>query len=103
MTGPDGAVGGRLMNPPPLDDEAIFHVARQIEAAGARAAYLDQVCGAALGLRVEVEALLSAYEQARGFLETPAVSPPSVTVAWAPLPPEGPGAVIGPYKLLEVI
>ena len=71
------------MNPTRPDDEAIFHVARQIGAPEARSAYLDQVCGADRRLRGEVEALLSAYEQDRGFLETPAVSPPAVIDAGA--------------------
>jgi len=91
------------MNPTRPDDEAIFHVARQIGEAGARSAYLDQVCGSDRRLRGEVEALLSAYEQDGGFLETPALSPPGMADAGALSPPEGPGAVIGPYKLLEEI
>jgi serine/threonine protein kinase/tetratricopeptide (TPR) repeat protein len=91
------------MNSLRLDDEAIFHVARKIEAPEARAAYLDQVCGAASVLRGEVEILLSAYDRERSFLEAPAVEPPGgATAAWSTAT-EGPGATIGPYRLMEQI
>jgi serine/threonine protein kinase/Flp pilus assembly protein TadD len=91
------------MSPLRRDDEAIFHVARRIEAPEARAAYLDQVCGEDLGLRGEVEILLSAYDRERSFLESPAVEPPEAsTAAWSPST-EGPGATIGPYTLREQI
>ncbi len=73
------------MNPLQLDDEAIFHVARKIEAPEARAAYLAQVCGADRGLRGEVDALLSAYDRERSFLESPPVIPDgTATAAWSP-------------------
>src|SRR5262245_54994244 len=91
------------MNPLRLDDEAIFHVARKIEAPTVRAAYLDQVCGEGRGLRREVEILLSAYDRERNFLESPAVEPDEAsTAAWSPTA-EGPGATIGPYELIEPI
>src|SRR4051812_15153581 len=91
------------MNPLQLDDEAIFHVARKIEAPEARAAYLAQVCGADRGLRGEVDALLSAYDRERSFLESPPVAPDgTATAAWSHST-EGPGATIGPYKLVEQI
>src|SRR3954464_2619632 len=88
------------MNPLQLDDEAIFHLARKIEAPEARAAYLAQVCGADRGLRGEVDALLSAYDRERSFLEPPPGG--AATAAWSPST-EGPGATIGPYKLVEPI
>src|SRR5262249_21986881 len=52
-------------------------------------------------LRQKIEALLRAYEQAGSFLESPA-SPPVATIDEPP-PTEGPGTIIGPYKLLEQI
>ena len=92
------------MNLIQLDEEAIFHVARRIEAREARGAYLDQVCGDDRGLRDRLEALLGLYEQEASFLESPALGPPAtLTAAGVTRPPEGPGAVIGPYKLLEAI
>jgi serine/threonine protein kinase/tetratricopeptide (TPR) repeat protein len=91
------------MNSIRLDEEAIFHVARRIQAAEARGVYLEQVCGQDRGLRDRMDALLRVYEQEQSFLEEPPIepgAPPSVDV-----PPlaEGPGTVIGPYKLLEPI
>ena len=91
------------MNSLRLDDEAIFHVARKIEASEARAAYLDQVCGEDRRLRGEVEILLAAYDRERSFLESPAVEPPEAATAAWPSSTEGPGATIGPYKLMEQI
>ena len=66
-----------------------------------RAAYLDQACADDPALRERVEALLRAQAAAGSFLESPAPSP-VVTVDEQPVG-EGPGTVIGPYKLLEQI
>ena len=66
-----------------------------------RAAYLDQACADDPALRERVEALLRAQGAAGSFLEPPAPSP-VVTVDEQPVG-EGPGTVIGPYKLLEQI
>jgi serine/threonine-protein kinase len=86
-----------------LDEEAIFQVARKIEVREARSAYLDQVCGGNPGLRDRLEALLQVYEQEKSFLESPPLDPDgSPTVDLPPLA-EGPGTVIGPYKLREQI
>jgi serine/threonine-protein kinase len=91
------------MDPLRLDDEAVFHVARRIEAPEARAAYLDQVCADNPDLRAAVEVLLSAYDRERSFLESPAVDSHRSATAASPAPIEGPGTAIGPYKLLEQI
>ena len=88
------------MSTPILDEEAIFQVARKIDAAEARSLYLRQVCGSEPGLQARVEALLRVHDQERSFLEAPPEgvrAPDPVSVA------EGPGTVIGPYKLLEQI
>jgi WD40 repeat protein/serine/threonine protein kinase len=82
-----------------MTEEALFHevLARPPDD---RAAYLDAACAGAPTLRAAVEALLRANVGATGFLESPPVGP---TVA-ADLPAsEGPGAVIGPYRLQEPI
>jgi serine/threonine protein kinase/tetratricopeptide (TPR) repeat protein len=83
-----------------LDEQAIFEAARKMETGAVRDAYLRQVCGddAALGQRIR--ALLKAFEESASFLEAPA-SPLVCTVEEPPR--EGPGAAIGPYKLLEQI
>src|SRR5262245_27794125 len=79
-----------------------------IEGPAERCAYLDQACSAEAGLRQRVEALLQAFGQAGSFLQQPAdagttfgVSPIEPTPTSAP--PEGPGTVIGVYKLREQI
>ena len=79
----------------------IFSEAIELTSAEERAAYLDRVCGADRALRDRVEGLLGAHDQADGFLESPA-APPTITKDSRPLT-EGPGTVIGPYKLLEQI
>jgi tetratricopeptide (TPR) repeat protein len=83
-----------------LDEQAIFEVARKMEAGTAREAYLQQICGddAAIGQRVR--ALLQAFEQSASFLEVPASG--LVCTVGEPSP-VGCGTVIGPYKLLEQI
>jgi WD40 repeat protein/serine/threonine protein kinase len=86
-----------------IDDEAIFHAARKIEAPEARAAYLARVCGEDDGLRRELEVLLSAYDRERSFLESSPVVPGEVLTAARSASPEGPGTIIGQYKLLEQI
>ena len=83
--------------------ETIFCEALEITGDAERADYVDQACGGDCRLRRQVETLLDAHAQAGDFLQAPAASPPSVTAAGAHLPPVGPGAVIGPYKLLERI
>jgi serine/threonine protein kinase len=67
----------------------------------ARRAYLDEACGAEPQLRRKIEALLQAHEQAQGFLES-SVFGAEVSPGESPLS-EGPGMVIGRYKLLEKI
>src|SRR5262249_22931257 len=64
-----------------------------------RAAFLDAACGADVGLRLRIEALLRAHEEAGGFLrDRTEAGDPVATVAQPA--GEGPGTVIGPYKLL---
>src|SRR5437764_15256561 len=84
-----------------LDEKAIFNAARQIGSPDARAEYLRQACGTDSGLRERVQVLLRAYEEQASFLE----SPPSVGGGATTDRPaaESPGAVIGPYKLIEQI
>jgi eukaryotic-like serine/threonine-protein kinase len=63
-----------------------------------RAAYLDVACGGDAELRRQVDTLLSAHQRAGDFLEAPAL--PSMEESRLN---EGPGAVIGRYKLLQQI
>jgi WD40 repeat protein/serine/threonine protein kinase len=81
-------------------EEAIFHAALEIGAADRRSAYLDLACGNQEGLRRRVEALLRRHAEAEGPLDRPVVS---LTATADEPTAERPGAVLGPYKLLEQI
>ena len=84
--------------------EEIFHAALELQSSAARAEFLDRVCGDT-ELRRRVERLLAVDARGDDFLEAPA-SMPTVTVGAGPSSDaalERPGAVIGPYKLLEQI
>ena len=79
----------------------IFCEALELGSEEERCAYLDRACQGDADLRARIDALLLAHHDLGEFLEQP-VPPPSVT--WdAPGPFEAPGAIIGPYKLMEQI
>ena len=71
------------------------------ESPEARAAYLDDVCGSDPDLRRRVERLLDAQPNVGSFMDSPAAGPTMTLPAGEVL--EGPGTIIGPYKLLEQI
>ncbi|QDU65225.1 serine/threonine-protein kinase [Engelhardtia mirabilis] len=73
--------------------ETLFHASRERAAGPEREAFLDGACGEDRELRDRVDALLAAHDASAEFLESPAVEPGF----------EGPGAWIGPYKLLQQI
>ncbi len=76
--------------------EEIFSAARDLPRPE-RAAFLERACGGDAELRQEAESLLSAYEQAGGFLSRTLPLPgPDVVL-------ERTGTMIGRYKLLEKI
>jgi len=89
-----------MSRPSPSIDE-VFFAALERESPEARAAYLDEVCASDPDLRRRVERLLDAQPKVGSFLDAPAAGP-TLTLA-PPQPMEGPGTVIGPYKLLEQI
>src|SRR5262249_16465523 len=64
-------------------------------------AYVQQVCGHEPKALHRVLELLRVYDQESSFLESPAVA--LGTTIDAPAVTEGPGTLIGPYKLLEQI
>jgi serine/threonine protein kinase/tetratricopeptide (TPR) repeat protein len=79
--------------------EAVFDEAVDLSTESDRAAFMERACGEDQALRQRVEALLAAHGRADGFLQG-AGSPArgaGETLA------EGPGSVIGRYKLLEQI
>ena len=84
----------------PIDEKAVFNIARRIESREARADYLQQACGSDPEAQRRVADLLQVYEQEQSFLELPAAAiqatiDHSVT--------EKAGSQIGPYKLLQQI
>src|SRR5262245_38213805 len=85
-----------------LRPDEVFNAARQLGDPDARRAYLDEACGADGNLRGRVEALLKAHEEAGSFLQAPVAGRWSGVTA-DQVVREGPGAMIGPYKLLEQI
>jgi len=92
-----------------VNERDLFIAAVQIEDPAARSAHLDTACGGDAELRQRVDALLAAFAQAGSFLHQAAAN----AAATADVPPagpspngapaEGPGTIIGPYKLLQQI
>jgi serine/threonine protein kinase len=85
---------------PKPDEESVFHAARRLPTPESRQTYVERACGDDRELRNRVEALLRAHDEVPGFLETPPVErrrPDETPII------EGPGSVIGPYRLLEEI
>ena len=82
------------------DEETIYHAAAA-RPAGERATYLREICKGDQALLARVETLLESREEAGDFLQTP-VFDISATLN-QPRVAEGPGTVIGRYKLLERI
>jgi serine/threonine protein kinase len=97
---------------PGWDPEAndLFLRAREIPGPEDRQRLLDEACAGKPELRARVEGLLRAGAEAGSFLERPAEEL-GATGAIAPRPQDeccsapqvGPGTVIGPYKMLELI
>jgi serine/threonine protein kinase len=82
-----------------MTERELFIAALRLPEADARAAFLEGAC-ADERLRQRLESMLRDHEQLGSFLESPAAPP--ITVESSSLS-EGPGTVIGPYKLLEQI
>ncbi|MEX2138933.1 MAG: serine/threonine-protein kinase, partial [Pirellulales bacterium] len=84
----------------PNSIDRVYWDAAQLSGDDQRRAYLDQACGDNTELRRRVEELLDVAADASDFLESPPVSP--LAGDESPID-EGPGSVIGPYKLLQQI
>ena len=83
-----------------LDEERIFHIARQLADQSARSDYLQQVCAGDAALRERVEELLQVHEQEQSFLKSGGSLPLTAPVGDIKL---SPGQQIGRYKLLQEI
>ena len=77
--------------------EEIFHAALE-RTPGSRQTFLDEICGADTDLRRQVELLLAKDEQARSFLEVPALADVTtvLTAAESLL-----GKQVGPYRIVS--
>src|SRR5262245_62170235 len=85
-----------LVNP---SIETILAAAVEIASPAKRQAYLDGACADDAALRQRVERLVANHFRAGSFLEHPAAAVGCEPASLA----EGPGTVIGPYKLMEQI
>ena len=83
-----------------MSNSGIFKAAIKLPA-DQRAAYLDRACDADPELRREVESLLRAHDASCSFLQD-GPSRARTTEEYEPIT-EGPGTVIGAYKLMEQI
>jgi serine/threonine protein kinase/WD40 repeat protein len=91
--------------------KSVFLRAAEVASAEERRAYLDAACGEDADLRREVEELLGHHAQLGAFLEAPAAAQPGTSAfdsngspaGGGPTAADGPGTVLGPYKLLEQI
>jgi serine/threonine protein kinase/plasmid stabilization system protein ParE len=81
--------------------ERIFNAAVEKGTPAERSAFLDGACGSDADLRVRIEALLQAHDQAGSFLDSPALE--SDATLESPGASEGPGTKIGRYKILQLI
>jgi eukaryotic-like serine/threonine-protein kinase len=92
-----------------MNERDLFMAVLQIEDAAERAAHLGRACAGDTALRQRVDALLAAFEQAGSFLQQPAGDPRATSdvshsgPSNGSDPAEGPGTVIGPYKLIQQI
>jgi serine/threonine protein kinase/tetratricopeptide (TPR) repeat protein len=96
-----------------MREREIFIAALQRDDPKERRAFLEGACGADAGLWDRVQALLGALDRAGSFLQEPAADRDATAALVASRgngperiassPAEGPGTVIGPYKLREQI
>src|SRR4051812_22352112 len=97
------------MKPDPERIRALFVAALGASDPAGWEAFLVAECGGDRELYREVKSLLEAHLEAGSLLRAPAVALadevhwPTTNGAAAPAEVDGPGAVIGPYKLLQAI
>ena len=90
-----------------IDEEAIFHFARDLANAAKRSEYLQQACGGDQELRERIQGLLDAHEKEQTFLksnvqlETTAAKTPTAGAKSGSI--AKPGEEIGRFKLLQQI
>jgi WD40 repeat protein/serine/threonine protein kinase/tetratricopeptide (TPR) repeat protein len=85
-----------------VNEQSIFLEALEQNDPETRRAFLDQACAGDVALRNRVERLLARHVQVDAVLDAPLVPNGGATITYKPVT-EGPGSVIGPYKLLQQI
>jgi hypothetical protein len=95
-----------------MNERDLFIAALEIDGPAQRAAYLDQACGGDKELRKRLDVLLAAHDES-GSLEPPLQHDGDLSDHTPDADPtdsfrgpalvEGPGTIIGPYKLLQKI
>jgi serine/threonine protein kinase/tetratricopeptide (TPR) repeat protein len=92
-----------------MNEETLFHMARQ-KPPDQRAVFLDEACAGDTALRKRLEILLAAHEQPGSFLQPAArdngkgeVASDGGRTVYQSGVQEGPGTIIGPYKLLQQV
>ena len=86
-----------------MRERAIFMAALDFDSASSRADFIERECSGDEALKARVEALLHSHRAAGSFLhEQPLMGQPREAIEITPAA-EGPGTLIGPYKLLERI
>ena len=83
-----------------MNERSVFMAALDLDDPQGRSDYLDRACADDPALRAQVEQLLKAHEEPGSFMDRPAAPVDAAGVAQLG---EGPGTVIGAYKLLEQI
>src|SRR5262245_7680434 len=83
-----------------MTEREIFLEALELPNADARSAYLLGACGKDFTLRRKVELLLQEHFASDSLLAKPAVDGPPTVMSATPVI-EGPGSLIGRYKLLQ--
>src|SRR5262249_40157687 len=102
-----------------MSERDLFIAALQITDQAERSAWLDRACAGDAALRQRLGGLLQALDNAGSLLEKPAFGLPATVAPPEPgeaavdqvpsmgpddrAAPESPGAVIGPYKLLQLL
>ena len=85
-----------------MNELDIFSAAVELKTPEDRDQYLDQACGDNPALRQRIVSLLRSSNEAGSFIESPAQDFGTSITIDRPIA-EGPGTVIGPYKLLQQI
>src|SRR5512137_2594502 len=94
-------MGSRVMADSSQREQEIFEQALELGSPEEQHAYVRGACGGDQELREGVESLLAAYFAGQGFIPTRSI--PDRAFGEESIPSEGPGTVVGRYRLLQQI